>query len=225
MSDTSTLAAGAALYQYQGSAYYIVGYNSKKLPKAVQNYSVTELELFGLVVNIYAFKQLLTNVYFEVFCEHSAIVQILNGKKKLPTRRIQRLIEHLLPFNFTVQYLPGNKMHIADILSRLASKDLEPSDQLIPISFNVHTRSTRPLKDYYASKHKTSIPYKITTSKPTSSETINAFIFNQNIHQNFQPNQPNLQLLVNTPSTCRYIKKSLPNKTTPTAKRTKNVFG
>ena len=34
MSDTSILAAGAALYQYQGSAFYIVGYNSKKLPKA-----------------------------------------------------------------------------------------------------------------------------------------------------------------------------------------------
>ena len=44
-SDTSILAAGAALYQYQGLAFYIVGYNSKKLPKAVQNYSVTELEL------------------------------------------------------------------------------------------------------------------------------------------------------------------------------------
>ena len=176
MSDTSTLAAGTALYQYQGSAFYIVGYNSKKLPKAVQNYSVTELKLFGLVVNIYTFKQLLTNVYFEVFCDHSAIVQILNGKKKLPTRRIQRLIEHLLPFNFTVQYLPGNKMHIADILSRLAGKDLEPSDQLIPISFNVHTRSTRPLKLYNANKHKvpTNIPYitktttpKITHTKPT----------------------------------------------------------
>ena len=52
MSDTSTLAARAALYQYQGSAFYIIGYNSKKLPKAVQNYSIIELELFGLVVNI-----------------------------------------------------------------------------------------------------------------------------------------------------------------------------
>ena len=41
MSDTSILTAGAALYQYQGAAFYIVGYNSKKLPKAVQNYSVT----------------------------------------------------------------------------------------------------------------------------------------------------------------------------------------
>ena len=123
MYDTSTLAAGAALYQYQGSAFYITGYNSKKLPKAVQNYSVTELELFRLVVNIYAFKQLLTNVFLEVLCDHSAITQILNGKKKLPTHRIQRLIEHLLPLTFTVQYLPGEKMHIADILSRLADKN------------------------------------------------------------------------------------------------------
>ena len=169
MSDTSTLAAGAALYQYQGLAFYIMGYNSKKLPKAVQNYSVTELELFVLEVNIYASKQLLTNVYFEVFCDHSTTAQILNGKKKLPTRRIQRLIEHMLPFNFTVQDLPGNKMHIADILSRLEDKDLEPSDQLIPISFNVHTSSSRPLKLYYANKHKTSIPYttKMTTPKIT----------------------------------------------------------
>ena len=113
-----------------------------------------------MVINIYAFRQLLTNVYFEVFCDHSAIAQILNGKKKLPTHRIQRLIEHRLPFNFTVQYLPGEKMHIADILSRLAGKDLEPSDQLIPISFNVLTRSksklTQPLKLYTADKHKQS---------------------------------------------------------------------
>ena len=82
------------------------------------------------------------------------------ARRKLPTCRIQRLIEHLLPFNFTVQYLPGEKMHIADILSRLARKDLEPSDQLIPISFNVLTRSrsklTQPLKMYTADKHKQS---------------------------------------------------------------------
>ena len=192
MSDTSTLAAGADLYQYQGSAFYIVGYNSKKLQNAVQNYSVTELELFGLVVTIYAFKQLLTNVYFEVFCDHSAIVQILNGKKKLPTRRIQRLIEHLLPFNFTVQYLPGNKMHIADILSRLAGKDLKPSDQLIPISFNVHTRSSRPLKLYYANKQEH--PYltlpKQLHQKPYT-PNLQWHLQSYHIHQKFKHTCPN----------------------------------
>ena len=66
MSDTSTLAAGAALYQYQGSAFYIIGYNSKKLPKAVQN-SVTELKLFGLLT--------LSNNYLPVFIlKFSAII-------------------------------------------------------------------------------------------------------------------------------------------------------
>ena len=215
MSDTSTFAAGAALYQYQGSAFYIVGYNSKKLPKAVQNYSVTELELFGLVVNIYAFKQLLTNVYFEVFCDHSAIVQILNGKKKLPTRGIQRLIEHLLPFNFTVQYLPGNKMHIVDILSRLAGKDLEPSDQLIPISFNVHTRSTRPLKQYYANQHRTSIPYKITTPKPTISKPLI-----QSKHPTKPPTKPSKPTTIckTLPVPIGILRKVIPTKPLPPQK-------
>ena len=193
MSDTSTLVAGAALYQYQGSVFYIVGYNSKKLPKAEQNYSVTELELFGLVVNTYTFKQLFTNVYFEVFCDHSAIVQILNGNMKLPTRRIQRLIEHLLPFNFTVQYLPGNKMHIADLLSRLTGKDLEPSDQLIPISFNIHTRSTNPLKLYHANTRYLPI-YLISLKQlhqKSHEQNLQLFLQNYHIHQKFNHTYPN----------------------------------
>ena len=100
MSDTSTLAAEAALYQYQGSAFYIVDTilrNSQKQYKIIQ---LQNLKLFELVVNIYAFKQLLTNVYFEVFCDHSTIVQILNEKKKLPTRRIQKLIRTSASFQF-----------------------------------------------------------------------------------------------------------------------------
>ena len=143
MSDTSILATGAALYQFQDNNYYIVGYNSKKLPEAAKNYSITELELFGLVINIYAFRQLLSHVYFECFCDHSAITYILSSKKKIATRRIQKLIEQLLQFNFSIYYLPGSKMHIADMLSRLAGKDLDPPDKVIPISFNA-MQSSQP---------------------------------------------------------------------------------
>ena len=136
MSDTSILATGAALYQFQDDDFYIVGYNSKKLPPAVKNYSITELELFGVVINIFAFRQVLTGVYFEVYCDHSALAHIFKSKKKIATTRIQRLIDNLHRFNFSVYYLPGRKMHIADILSRLAGKDLDPPDRVIPISFN-----------------------------------------------------------------------------------------
>ena len=143
MSDTSILATGAALYQFQDNNYYIVGYNSKKLPEAAKNYSITELELFGLVINIHAFRQLLSHVYFECFCDHSAITYILTSKKKIATRRIQKLIEQLMQFNFSIYYLPGSKMHIADMLSRLAGKDLDPPNKVIPISFNA-MQSSQP---------------------------------------------------------------------------------
>ena len=143
MSDTSILATGAALYQFQDNNYYIVGYNSKKLPEAAKNYSITELELFGLVINIHAFRQLLSHVYFECFCDHSAITYILTSKKKIATRRIQKWIEQLMQFNFSIYYLPGSKMHIADMLSRLAGKDLDPPDKVIPISFNA-MQSSQP---------------------------------------------------------------------------------
>ena len=60
----------------------------------------------------------------------------LAAKKKIATRRIQKLIEQLMQFNFSIYYLSGSKMHIADMLSRLAGKDLDPPDKVIPMSFN-----------------------------------------------------------------------------------------
>ena len=104
ISDTSIVATGAVLYQNQGPGHkkYIVGYHSKKLPAAAKNYSITELELFGLVINIHAFKELLTNVYFECYCDHSALTYILNSKCKIATRRLEKLVFELHAFNFSI---------------------------------------------------------------------------------------------------------------------------
>ena len=181
MSDTSILATGGTLYQKQQNAFYIIGYNSKKLPAAAARYSITELELFGLVINIHAFRQLLDKVYFECFCDHSAITHILTSKKRIATRRLEKLIEHLLPFNFSVYYLPGEKMHITDVLSRLAGKDLDPPDQVLPISFMAlrpqRTRRPPQMVMFTADKCKpsqlppgykqTSLPRKLPPIRPT----------------------------------------------------------
>ena len=48
-----------------------------------------------------------------------------------------------MQFNFSIYYLPGSKMHNADMLSRLAGKDLDPPDKVIPISFNA-MQSSQP---------------------------------------------------------------------------------
>ena len=82
MSDTSILATGAALYQFQDNNYYSVGYNSKKLPEAAKNYSITELELFGLVINIYAFRQLLSHVILNASVTIQPSLTSLAAKRK-----------------------------------------------------------------------------------------------------------------------------------------------
>ena len=82
VSDTSKVGCGAALYQKQRGRYHSVAYYSKRLPEAVANYSTSELELTGVMANVAAFKHLLRNANFHVYCDHSALVHILKAKRE-----------------------------------------------------------------------------------------------------------------------------------------------
>ena len=46
-SDMSKFATGSALYQTQNGKLKLIAYASKRLPEALRNYSITELELCG----------------------------------------------------------------------------------------------------------------------------------------------------------------------------------
>ena len=58
-SDTSKFATGSALYQIQNGTPRLFAYASKRLPEAAKSYSITELELGSLVINIAGFSHLL----------------------------------------------------------------------------------------------------------------------------------------------------------------------
>ena len=51
-SDTSKHAMGSALYRVQNGKPKLIAYANKRLPKAGRNYSITELEMCGLAMNI-----------------------------------------------------------------------------------------------------------------------------------------------------------------------------
>ena len=53
--DTSKFATGSALYQIQNGKPKVIAYVSKRLPEAAKSYSITELELCGLAINIASF--------------------------------------------------------------------------------------------------------------------------------------------------------------------------
>ena len=57
-SDTSKIATGSALYQIQNGTPKLIAYASKQLPEAVKNYSITELEMCHLAINITIFAHL-----------------------------------------------------------------------------------------------------------------------------------------------------------------------
>ena len=76
-SDTSKHATGSALYQVQDGSPKLIAYVSKRMPEAAKNYSITELEMYGLAINIARFAQLLKRVDFDAVVDHLAITHII----------------------------------------------------------------------------------------------------------------------------------------------------
>ena len=137
-SDTSKYATGGALYQIQNGKPKLIAYSSKRLPEAARNYSITELEMCGLAINIASFAHLLRKVDFDAIVDHLAITQIMRSKVEPATNRIKRLLEVLSTYSFNLYYIKGKDMVLSDFLSRQDPGD-EDTKEIIPISFNMKT--------------------------------------------------------------------------------------
>ena len=135
VSDTSKIACGSALYQEQKGRYRLIAYFSKKLPLSAQRYSISELELTGIYANVLAFKHLVRNVHFTLYCDHSALVHIMNGKKEPPNLRLKKLIENQSDFKFDIKFLRGKDMFVSDFLSRHPDGEESCNDPIIPVAF------------------------------------------------------------------------------------------
>ena len=68
-------------------------YANKRLPEAASNYSITELEMCGLAINITSFSHLLKTVYIDAIVDHLALTHIIESKSELATTRIKRLLK------------------------------------------------------------------------------------------------------------------------------------
>ena len=88
-SDTSKYVTGSTLYQIQGGKPKLIAYASKRLPEAAKHYSITELELCGLTINIASFAHLLKRVDFDAIVDHLALTHIIKSKAELATTRIK----------------------------------------------------------------------------------------------------------------------------------------
>ena len=135
-SDTSKYATGSAVYQIQNGKPKLIAYASKRLPEAARNYSITELEMCGLAINIAIFAHLLKKVDFDAIVDHLALAHILKSKTEPATARIKRLLEILSAYSFNLYYMKGKDMILSDFLSR---QEIDKSDLhvITPISFDM----------------------------------------------------------------------------------------
>ena len=116
-SDTNKYATGSTLYQIQNGKPILIAYVSKRLPEAAQNYSITDLEMCRLAINIASFVHLLKRVDFDAIVDHLALVHILKSKTEPATTRIKRLLEILSAYSFNLYYMKGKDMILSDFLS------------------------------------------------------------------------------------------------------------
>ena len=106
------------------------------MPEAAKNYSITELEMCGLAMNIITFSHLLKKVDFDAVVYHLAITHIMRSKAEPVTTRIKRLIELLSPYSFNLYYIKGKDMVLSYFLSRQKTDESNPC-KIIPISFTL----------------------------------------------------------------------------------------
>jgi hypothetical protein len=133
--DSSRLATGGSLWKIQNGKEKLLGYHSKALPESHLRFSVSELELAGLYLNIHAFRSLLAGVEFKVFTDHISLVNILKSKTEPSTLRIKKYVEKLSSYAFDLNYMAGNKLYISDTLSRNYDKEENGEDKVKTVCF------------------------------------------------------------------------------------------
>ena len=116
-SDTSKFATGSTLYQIQSGKPKLIAYASKRLPEAAKIYSITELELCGLAINIASFLHLLKRVGFDAILYHLALTHIIKSEMEPVTTRIKRLLELISSYSFNLYYMKGKDMILSGFLS------------------------------------------------------------------------------------------------------------
>ena len=126
-SDTSKFATGNALYQIQNGKPKLTAYMSKRLPEAARSYSITELELCRLAINIASFLHLLKRVDCDVTIDHLALTHIIKSKMEPTTTRIKRLLELISSYSFNLYYMKGKDMILSDFLSRQNNDNSKPT--------------------------------------------------------------------------------------------------
>ena len=113
--DSSTKGLGAAILQ-DGQP---VAFASKALNSAQSNYPNNDREMLAVVFGINLFHAYLYGCPFRVIPDHKPLEMISKKPLLRAPPRLQRMLQKIQGYDFTIEYQQGKTMTLADILSRL----------------------------------------------------------------------------------------------------------
>ena len=116
--DSSRSGLGAVLLQNTQP----IGYGSRSLTSAEQNYAQIELELLAVIYGLEHFHQITYGRPVEVHSDHKPLEVIAKRPLIEAPKRLQRMLLRLRAYDATIVYKKGTELYIADTLSRASPK-------------------------------------------------------------------------------------------------------
>ena len=99
--------------------HYVCYYGARSLKPNEKNYGITDLEALAVVTGVEKYHTYLIDKPFTIITDHEALKHMVQAKFQGTSGKLARWAQILMPFQYTVQYLPGRKNSSADCLSRI----------------------------------------------------------------------------------------------------------
>lgn len=157
-SDASSYGIGSCLIQVdKDDNREIVAYISRTMTQTERHYAQIEREALGLTWAAEKFADYITGLRIILETDHKPLIQILKSKNLDDlTPRLQRFRMRLMRYDYSVVYVPGKTLVVADALSRspLHTNCESEELQLEVENFVNYVTSSLPIKDIYLEKIK-----------------------------------------------------------------------
>ena len=128
--DASSYGLGAVILQQVDGDWRPVAFASRALTSAESRYAQIEKEALAICWACDKFHYYLAGRKFRVETDHKPLISVLGDKElaKLPIR-VQRFRLKMMAYDYDIQYTPGEKLVLADTLSRAPVESEEDNDR------------------------------------------------------------------------------------------------